>query len=686
MTEQVKWNDLIILPAKPKTRPEHESIGDPCRKCDLPARWHRSRKRPEHDSLGNPCAQCGLPAYKHRNRKREKQIDRIIGIDGEGAGRKPHLYNYLCASDELGEVWDLEEERLSTEGCLELILSLPKATIVAYSFQYDLTKILEELSDKKLFKLFHPEKRRKIQDGKVLYRRVKWKGYWLNWMNGRFTVGRLTDGRANGESRTIWDIWRFFQSKFTKALTDWHIADEQKLERMLEMKAKRGAFEKESFTDVKEYCREECLYLARLFRALLVSHDEAGLTLKSYYGAGSTSSALLKRMGIREVIRSPPEEMNHAIACAFIGGRFENSHIGPVVGPLFDSDISSAYPYHATLLPCLLHGTWSHNTGVSDSEIQQATLALVHWSLPHVEKVGAWGPFPVRGEDGRVVYPWSAVGGWVWGQEFLKGRALCPQAIAKEAWLYQTNCSCRPFGLLPEFYLERIRVGKTSGRGKVFKLGPNGVYGKLAQTVGYNPPFQCFIWAGVITSNTRAQLLDGILSVQNQWDILAVATDGILSQRQLHLPSPKDTGTGGVEFPLGGWEQSEEGGRFLCRPGISFPLWSPKKGVGKVKSRGYGKKALEDHSVQILEAWERGHDWTCIYDGERFGSAIGSINISKSGYNRAETYGDWFPEFKLMSFDPAPKRVWVEDSNRLGLLTNWKEESYPYDPALSRAE
>jgi hypothetical protein len=565
---------------------------------------------------------------------------------------------------------------------LELILSLPKATIVAYSFQYDLTKILEELSNKKLFKLFHPEKRRRIKDGKVLYKRVKWHDYWLNWMNGRFTVGRLKDSRSQGESRTIWDIWRFFQSKFTKALVDWHIADEQKLERMLEMKAKRGAFEHESRESVKEYCKEECLYLARLFRALLTSHDDAGLTLKSYYGAGSTSSALLKRMGIRELIPLIAEEMKHAVACAFVGGRFENSHIGPVDGPLFDSDISSAYPYHATLLPCLMHGRWSHVNSVVDSDIADATLALIHWSLPHVEPVGAWAPFPVRGQDGRVVYPWSAIGGWVWGEEYQKGKTLCPHVEAKEAWLYHTDCDCRPFGLLPEFYLERIRVGKASGRGKVFKLGPNGVYGKLAQTVGYNPPFQCFIWAGVITSNTRAQLLDGILSCPNQWDILAVATDGILSSRQLQLPRPRETGTSGVKFPLGGWEQSEEGGRFLCRPGISFPL----DGDGKVKSRGYGKKSLKEHSEQITEAWNRGHDWVCIYDGERFGSAIGSINASQSGYSRAETYGDWFPEFKIMSFDPAPKRVRIEGSNRLGLLTNWQEESYPYDPALSRAE
>lgn len=603
---------------------------------------------------------------------------RIIGIDGEGKGRYPHLYNYMAAADEDGESWELAGESLGTRECLEFILSLPQATVVAFSFGYDLTKILQELPDKKIDKLFHPERRRREVDGRTLYRPVRWHEFRLNYMNGRFTVARYVNDKM-GPSTVIWDIWRFFQSRFTKALLDWGIATEDQLAFMIHMKERRGNFDQEDASEVKRYCRdEECPKLARLFRALLEAHTDAGLELKSYFGAGSTSSALLQKMGIRSQKRDAPPEVMAVVPYAFSAGRFENAEIGPIQGPTYEADISSAYPYHATLLPCLEHGRWSHAVSPSDVEIGKATLALVRWTAPHVEPVGAWGAFPVRTDTGSIIYPWSAPGGWVWGKEYLAGKGLCPHVQAVETWLYHSDCEHRPFSALPEYYLERIRVGKNTGRGKVFKLGPNGVYGKLAQTVGTDPPFQSFIWAGVITSNTRGQLLSAIAN--NPLAILAVATDGILSREQLVLPAPVDTGTFGVEFPLGGWEQPKpEGGRFLCRPGISFPL----DGDGKVKSRGYGKENIERQASCILEAWKHGHDWCVIDDGEQFGSAVGCIHMGKDAYTRSANYGEWFRTYTVMSFDPAPKRVRTKGNNRLGLVTNWPDMSLPYVPAMS---
>lgn len=608
-----------------------------------------------------------------------KSVGRIIGIDGEGQGRFPHLYNYLAASDESGKTWDVAAPSLSTEQCLDFLVSLPEATVVAFSFGYDLTKVLSELTDKKLHKLLHPERRRKKSHGKVIYQPVRWGNFKLNYMNGRFSVAKW-NGEKYGKSTVVWDIWRFFQSRFVQALLDWGIATKDQLAYMQRMKDRRGYFEHEDSEEVQRYCREECQRLAQLFRALIEAHEDADLKLKSYFGAGSTSTALLTKMGIKEQVRTGPDDVMRIVPWAFSAGRFENAHIGPVCGPLHDSDISSAYPYHATQLPCLAHGSWSRADMVVDADISAATLALVRWTAPHAEPVGMWGPFPVRTKEGSIIYPWSAVGGWVWGKEYLAGKRLCPHVQAREAWLYHTSCDCRPFKDLPTYYLERIRVGKGTGRGKVFKLGPNGVYGKLAQTVGHNPPFQSFIWAGVITSNTRAQLLDAIAS--NPRAVLAVATDGILSTERLSLPAPVDTGTSGVEFPLGGWEQTMEGGRFLCRPGISFPLDVPidRKG-GKTKSRGYSKKAIEEQCMCILEAWEHGHELCVVDDGEQFGSALGMIHMSQSGYSRSELYGEWFRTYTVMSFDPAPKRVKVPGSNRLGLICNWPEESLPYDPA-----
>lgn len=670
------------LSAVIRKQPEHSSQGDPCALCGLARARHRARKRatrpqarkPSHASVGDPCAVCGLYASQHAG----TEIARIIGLDGEGQGREPHVYNLLAASDEQGQSWYVAAQSLSAVQCFEFLLSLPKAIIVGFSLSYDITKILTDLPDKKIHKLLHPEERRRLIHGKVRYRMVKYEGYGLNYMNGRLSVHRLNDEGRITQTAVVWDIWRFFQSRFTKALTDWGIATDEQLEFMASMKAKRGAFEAEDPEEIRRYCLEECKRLAELFRALLSAHSDAGLLLKSYFGAGSTSSALLHKMGIDKLNREGPKHARIAIASGFFGGWFEDSHIGPAVGPLTDSDISSAYPYHATQLPCLDHGHWSHSDMVSDLDIANATLALVHWSLPYVEPIGAWAPFPVRTKEGSIIHPWSAVGGWVYGKEYLAGKRLCSHSEVLEAWLYHTKCDCRPFKELSNYYLERIRVGKGTGRGKVFKLGPNGVYGKLAQTVGHNPPFQSFVWAGVITSNTRAQLLEAILSASDPWNVLAVATDGILSREPLQLPSPVDTGTFGVEFPLGGWETKAEGGRFLVRPGISFPL----EGGGKVKARGYGTKHIAAQSDCILQAWNHGHDWTIIDDGERFGSALSEIHKSQHGYARSESYGQWTQTYTIMSFDPAPKRVRIPGTNRLGLIPHWPEESLPYEPAL----
>ena len=45
-------------------------------------------------------------------------------------------------------------------------------------------------------------------------------------------------------------------------------------------------------------------------------------------------------------------EWKDAIARAFFGGRFENAKVGPVREALWNYDISSAYPYQMTFLPC----------------------------------------------------------------------------------------------------------------------------------------------------------------------------------------------------------------------------------------------------------------------------------------------------------------------------------------------
>lgn len=702
-------------------RSDHAPKGNPCRICGSPAMRHRV----DHKPKGNPCETCGLPLENHRQRTRKKRTPEqnkkhrayrkrvFLGIDGEGQGRDRHVYVYMAASSadglkkyELidfswlkawnGEAYEGYVRGLTTVQCLEFILSLPSgARIFAYSFNYDLTKILQDVDDGTLYLLFRPELRR---TGKNVTRCVSWRGYQLNLQGTKFTV------RRGNRCRTIWDVWKFFQGKFVSALTDWKVGTQHMRDQMTHMKDKRADFDREPPKMVMPYCLEECRCMAELSQKLIEAHEKAGLHLKSFYGAGSSASAMLDVMGIKDKIRDAPIEMKLALAMAFFGGRFENSRIGRVEGPVYSWDISSAYPYQLMFLPCLVHGKWELTR--NRKRIDSARAALVHYGLGR-SKVGTWGPFPFRTEDGSICFPIESGGGWVWRDEYVAGERLFGHVHFIEAWVCESNCDCQPFEKIAQYYLERLRIGK-EGPGIVIKLGVNSNYGKLAQSIG-NAIYRSWIWAGIITSGCRAQALD-VLGLHRDWsNMLMVATDGIYTRELIEPPIPKNTGTWEaidekgqpVKKPLGGWEGKKIAkGIFLARPGIYFPLNPTDKEIKDVRGRGVGKSIVLQNWDKIVESWEsHGLEQTAsIANVSRFCGA--KTSISRSGregsyeYTRASggkyedgselpSYGQWVTRRVEMSFHPMPKRAGVNEDGSLTVRRlNRKKESTPYSKAL----
>lgn len=648
-----------------------------CARCDRPSRDHRSRDRRSY-----------MKEYNHEH-PRDNPSARIIGVDGEGQGRRPHNYFYLAGADELGNRWEATPSevagRLSTRECLDFLLDLPsRSLIVGYAFLYDLTKILQDLDDRSLFLLFHEQYRARQVDDRIVYRPVRWEGYDINFMNRRFSVKR------GNRRATVWDVFRFFQGKFTKALTDWKVADIAKLERMADMKDKRAHFDKMQVEEVHEYCKEECDYLAKLARGLIDAHEEAGLRLKHYYGAGSTASAFLEKIDVKDKRGTIPAAMREPVACAFFGGRFENSIVGPVCGPVWNYDISSAYPYQATFLPCLSCGVWRFDrVGLG---IDGARLALINWSIGPIQagildQYRAWGPLPVRASNGTILFPLAGKGGWTWKEEFLAARKLEPTIECKGTWLYETDCDCAPFKDIPSYYRERVRLGKDA-KGIVLKLGTNSIYGKLAQSVGLNPPYQSWVWAGNITSGCRAQLLELLALADDPWNVLMLATDGLFTRERLHCPTARDCGTGDLAKPLGGWEEKRyDRGIFAVRPGIYFPLAPTETELESVRARGLGKKVLYEQWPRIVEAFEQGADALEVRGIERFCGVKSSISHgAKSGFKRSPDYGEWVEHPIRVTFHPAPKRELIMSDRRLKChsYANW--ESVPYSRAMKNPD
>lgn len=730
----------------PRIRANHNPVGQPCRICGMSAHRHRV-DHPfklgkfgvcEHiTETGMPCAlyegNHRIREYRSRDRRYGDYGQQItyIGIDGEGTGRKDHRYILLAASDETGDQsWKVEVsnpriQRLSTIRCLDMILELPtkRTKVFSFAFNYDITKMLTDLPDATLYKLFRPE----LRPGLYGPNPVEWcplckaeceddghpESYRLNLQGTKFTVQR-------GKQRVvIWDLFKFFQAKFVTAIKDWKVGNETLWKRVATMKDNRSVFDRmldgdmaKAMTEIREYCLEETRCIATLARKLTESHIEVGLKLKSYYGAGSSGGAMLDAMGIKEKLSPTPENMRVAVASAFFGGRFENSVIGSIRQPLVNWDISSAYVYQLAFLPCLEHGSWTHTTRRNDIEKAEAQSgALVRYSLGSNPRIRDWGPFPFRTKDGSISFPVTSGGGWLWLDEYLAGERLFPHVKFHEAWVYSSNCGCRPFGKIPEYYLQRLKIGK-EGPGIVIKLGMNSCYGKLAQSIG-NAIYNSWIWAGMITSGTRAQLLHMLGLHKDRSDVLMMATDGLLTRDHSILPpDPLPTGTGKSGKPLGGWERKNApNGMFIARPGIYFPLGLTKDDtvcadekcgvcsachMKSIRARGVGRRVVMDSWQIIEEAWQKyGVDGVAtVANVSRFCGAKTSISVSGNltarRYKRAAgtgdrpAYGQWVSRKVELSFNPMPKRACV---NRDGLTLGLRSfspslTSVPYDRAM----
>lgn len=722
-----------------RDRAHHAPAGDPCGRCGLRPYQHRVYHQPQ----GEPCKKCGLGESAHRYRGRlplppmqgckrppkEKKprapraprpklakpktrtpraLGRYpMGIDGEGAGRAEHRYIFLAAASENRErsAYVEDERGLSTRACLEFILSLPaRAALFAYSFNYDLTMMLKDLPDRSLYWLFRPDVRKRRKGGPWP---VLWEEFSLNLMGTKFTVKR------GNKTRVVWDVFKFYQSKFVSALKDWKAAPPEAIAQMSDMKDNRANFDdlyQRDKVKVWDYCLNECAYLATLAKKLIAAHEDAGLKLKNFYGAGSSGAAMLTAMGVKSEIVPTPEHLKECVASAFFGGRFENSVIGVEEGPIYNYDIASAYPYQLMFLPCLKCGKWAKTKSPARAERAQAALVRYETGSPTRSLKAAltdhWAPLPYRTPNGEICYPKRSAGGWVWGSEFFAAVRLFRNVKFREAWVYETDCGHQPFERIAHYYRERIKLGK-EGPGIVLKLGCNSCYGKLAQSIG-SAPFNSWIWAGMITAGTRAQLLDGLGCHEDPRNMLMVATDGIFSRERLSLPAPRDTGTDGLlkvdgtpAPPLGSWEETViNKGIFVARPGVYFPLDPSPEELKKVRGRGVGKSVVLSCWRDIVRAYEEqgiggSFEVTRVV---RFCGAKSSISKygppeypmfrRADGKTSAVRYGNWVERTVEMTFNPMPKRSGVMDDGRSLVLREiaGRAESAPYDRAMRSQE
>src|SRR4030095_2747690 len=449
----------------------------------------------------------------------------IIGVDGEGHdtpdGR--HVYTYLCAADEAGRVvTDAENPNgLTTEECVRCLSRIPKrSTCFGFMFTYDVTKIIEGLTPEQRYWLVHPDLRTR-RHGKRMWRR-KVSGF--DYFAGHFSYASYDREKEKWKRQFfIWDCFKFFGVSFVKALETCNVGTPEQRERIAKMKLQRGSFDRVDASEVKAYCQEECTLLARMMRKLIDAHRAAGIELKRYDGPGSTAAVLLHKNRVMSYTpKKYPKRIEELARHAYTGGRFEGSHIGIIIVPCHGFDINAAYPSAMVKLPCLKCGSWTRTKSIAVIYLADMALCkVVVPPRPKRERI-AWEALPCRTEKGSIVFG-SNFTGWFHKNEALESLRWGTEII--DAWVYITNCAHQPFAWVPEVYAERWRLN--AERGLPFKSCLNSGYGKLAQHVGHEPEFQNWLWAGAITSETRAAILRAISPTD--WSTLAIATDGILA-------------------------------------------------------------------------------------------------------------------------------------------------------------
>ena len=444
--------------------------------------------------------------------------------------------------------------------------------------------------------------------------------------DGRQRINKKT-GRPKmkidtSEGIIIYDAFGFYQEPFikvSKSLLDNGYLAQAEHDIIVEQKANRAFFDEAPYETVKEYCGLELVALSKALTVLRDGFDQMGLRLRAWSGAGSAASALFRKEKLKDnhfpgdISTNNLPKWQVAAAHAYFGGNIQLIKQGCALAkPLFGYDIASAYPAATLDLPSMKGGTWSHVTkGINFNDMSFERLKtmvktanilsmfLIRWNFPLQPKAAydrkarqyervrpfPFFPIPYRTKTGGILFP-SAGKTWIMRDELIGAlqwiETFFPDDKARDAinktglfqilgqFLFTPANDEKPFAFVRELYDLRARTPKTDTLNKAIKLCLNSLYGKLAQSVGGGegkpPPSACPYYAAAITANCRMRLM--LAALLAPYDAVMLATDGIISTKELQgLPRVIDTDAN--ENPdLGDWEFARLGGGMFLQSGM----------------------------------------------------------------------------------------------------------------------
>lgn len=497
----------------------------------------------------------GPLVYKHKKQKRDKDAPLEFRVwDGEGKNFPDGTHRMVLLSNS-DEEYIYNENGLSTIECFKFLLQKRDYKInVWFSFGYDINKILTDIP------LTQRQQPRENLERLWKYNSIYYKGFKIDYIPRK--IFRLQGDKCRFSSA---DIFSFFQVSFLKACKQWGI-DASTIE---QGKQDRSIFDTYTFEDLLTYNFLELRYAKQLITKLYEAFKTANLVPRRWHGPGALAGTffLQNKLGEHWGKEHALPEMEIPIRHAYFGGRIDLAYIGEI--ECHQYDLVSAYPYALTDCISLNNVFWHYNP----YPFVDNRHALYHvvWDIPHAI---SWGPFPWRKENGTVLFP-SSGEGWYWGVEVLAAEKLFGDKYIKRLGAYYPMCIPKyPFkDLIESAYTKRNDVGRKTGAGIAIKLLLNSLYGKLCQGIGI-ATWQNYIWAGYITSFTRAKMLDAIRSVGDS-NVVAIATDGIYTKCPMQI---EETGL------LGSWEYEGFSPILFVGAGLYTVFKDGKAKV--VKSRG----------------------------------------------------------------------------------------------------
>lgn len=399
----------------------------------------------------------------------------------------------------------------------------------------------------------------------------------------------------------LWDVIGFFQNTFVNVLREWY-PECPELDLIISGKIARLDFDGDDTEFMKMYNAAECRALVEVMNRLHAQLNKTELRIARWDGAGAVAGQLFRTFNLRkafyngkEKIELPPE-IGDASRYGYFGGRIESGFMGHYVGPIFNYDINSAYPFAASQLPNLNNGHWSKTGAITEeSQLQRIdplSIFRVQWYF-HNER--RYYPFPFRNSDNSVIFPRMGER-WIYYPELLAAiRSLRgkDQLRVWEGWEFKRANGDMPFSVLRDIYLKRQQmvVDKDPAQ-MVLKLGLNSVYGKLCQKLGWNeetgksPVFHNLLFAGWITSYIRGMIYSVV--AQAPEDVISINTDGIISKALLPISHSS-------EKKLGGWSLEHHDELIQLQSGV---YWLKKGNHWKERARGLGR-VVGDGATEI---------------------------------------------------------------------------------------